>query len=133
MMRPVTELVRRFWRQVFDERDLVAARHLVTTDFAWRGSLGSQSTGVEPFLAYAGAAQAAMPDLTVTLEEVAAAGSQVWARLCFRATHVGELLGVPGTGRPVTYAGLAIHDVAGGRLARVWVVADTLSLREQLG
>lgn len=133
MMRAVAELVRRFWRQVFDERDLAAARQLVTADFAWRGSLGSQSTGVEPFLSYAGAAQAAMPDLTVTLDEVAAAGSQVWARLCFRATHVGELLGVPGTGRPVSYVGLAVHDVAGGRLTRVWVVADTLSLRQQLG
>jgi predicted ester cyclase len=125
-------LVRRFWRQVFDERNLPAARELVTPDFRWRGSLGSESEGVEGFLAYAEAAQAAMPDLAVTLEEVAVAGSQVWARLGFRATHQGELLEQPGTGRHVSYVGQAVHDVRDGRLSRVWVVADTLSLYRQL-
>lgn len=125
-------LVRRFWRQIFDERNLPAARGLVTPDFRWRGSLGSQSEGIEGFLAYAEAAQAAMPDLAVTLDEVATTGSQVWARLRFRATHQDELLEQPGTGRHVNYVGQAVHDVRDGRLSRVWVVADTLSLYRQL-
>jgi predicted ester cyclase len=125
-------LVRRFWRQVFDQRNLPAARQLVTADFRWRGSLGSESDGIEEFLGYAEAAQAAMPDLTVTLQEVAVAGSQVWARLGFRATHHGELLGQLGTGQRISYVGQAVHDVRDGRLSRVWVVADTLSLYRQL-
>ena len=125
-------LVRRFWRQVFDERDLSAARELVTPDFRWRGSLGSEAEGLEGFLAYAGTAQAAMPDLAVTLDEVAVTGSQVWARMGFRATHQGELLGQPGTGRQVSYVGQAVHDVRDGKHSRVWVVADTLSLYRQL-
>jgi predicted ester cyclase len=125
-------LVRRFWRQVFNERNLTAARELLTTDFRWRGSLGSESEGIEDFLKYATAAQAAMPDLTVALDEVAVVGSQVWARLEFYATHRGELLGQPGTGRRVSYIGQAVHDVRDGRLSRVWVVADTLSLYRQL-
>jgi predicted ester cyclase len=125
-------LVRRFWQQVFNERDLAAARELVTADFRWRGSLGSESEGTEPFLAYAAAAQTAMPDLAVTLDETAVIGFQVWARLTFAATHHGELLGEPGTGRRVSYVGQAVHDVRNGTLSRVWVVADTLSLYRQL-
>ncbi len=125
-------LVRRFWREVFDERRLDAADELVVPDFRWRGSLGSSSRGREEFLAYVRAAQAALPDLTVRLDEVAVAGPQVWARLTFRATHVGALLGVPGTGRRVEYVGQAVHDVADGVLSRVEVVADTLSLHRQL-
>jgi hypothetical protein len=39
-------LVRRFWRQVFDERDLTAVREKLTADFRWRGSLSSESEGV---------------------------------------------------------------------------------------
>jgi predicted ester cyclase len=125
-------LVRRFWRQVFDERDLTAAREMLTADFRWRGSLGSESEGVEDFLAYATAAQVAMPDLAVSIDEVAVIGSQVWARLRFSATHRRELLGQAGTGRRVSYVGQAVHDVRDGRLSRVWVVADTLSLYRQM-
>jgi predicted ester cyclase len=124
-------LVRRFSRRVFDARDLTA-RAMLTADFRWRGSLGSESQGVEDFLAYATAAQVAMPDLAVSLDEVAVAGTQVWARLRFSATHRGELLGQPGTGRRVSYVGQAVHDVRDGRLGRVWVVADTLSLYRQI-
>jgi hypothetical protein len=83
-------LVRRFWRRVFDERDLTAAREMLTADFRWRGSLGSESEAVEDFLAYATAAQVAMPDLAVSLDEVAVVGPQVWARLQFSATHRGS-------------------------------------------
>ena len=125
-------LVRRFWRQVFDERDLTAAREMLTADFRWRGSLGSESQGAEDFLAYAAAAQVSMPDLAVSLDEVAVVGSQVWARLRFTATHRRELLGQPGTGRRVSYVGQAVHDVRDQRLSRVWVVADTLSLYRQM-
>ena len=125
-------LVRRFWRTVFDERDLSAAPALLAPDVAWRGSLGAETAGLDGFLAYARAAQAAMPDLTVALDEVACVGPQVWTRMTFRATHAGELLGVLGSGRPVSYVGQAVHDTRDGVLTRVWVVGDTLSLYRQL-
>jgi predicted ester cyclase len=73
-----------------------------------------------------------MPDLAVSLDEVAVVGPQVWAQLRFSATHRGELLGQPGKSRRVSYDGQAVHDVRDGRLSRVWVVADTLSLYRQL-
>lgn len=125
-------LVRRFWRQVFDERDLAAAPALLAPDVAWRGSLGTEAHGLDGFLAYARAAQEAMPDLTVALDELTVAGPQVWTRLTFRATHARELLGVLGSGRQVSYVGQAVHDVRDGRLSRVWVVGDTLDLYRQL-
>lgn len=125
-------LVRRFWQQVFDDRDLAAAAGLVAADLQWRGSLGRETSGLAEFLTYAGAAQLAMPDLRVTLDEVAVHGPQVWARMTFRATHLGELLGVAATGRPIAYVGLAVHDVRDGLLQRVWVVADTLSLHRRI-
>ncbi len=125
------DLARRFWER-FTRWDLDGVSALVTEDLHWRGSLGSESTGLPAFLAYADAARAAIPDLAVELDEVAVAGSQVWARLTFSATHSGELLGVPATGRRVSYVGQAVHDVRDERLSRVLVVADTLSLHRQL-
>jgi steroid delta-isomerase-like uncharacterized protein len=127
----VETLVRRFWDEVIGRWDEAAARQLVTEDFAWRGSLGAESTGLDGLLRYAAAARAALPDLSVTLDESAVAGHQLWARLTFRGTHRGLLLGVPATGRQVAYVGMGVHDVRDDRLSRVWVVADTLDLRRQ--
>ena len=125
------DLARRFW-ELFTRWDLDGVTALVTEDLRWRGSLGSESTGIADFLAYADAARAALPDLALALDEVAVAGSQAWARLTLSGTHSGELLGVPATGRRVSYVGQAVHDVRDGRLSRIWVVADTLSLHRQL-
>ena len=128
----VETLVRRFWDEVIGRWDEAAARELVTEDFAWRGSLGAESTGLDGLLQYAAAARAALPDLSVTLDESAVAGPQLWARLTFRGTHRGLLLGVPATGRQVAYVGMGVHDVGADRLSRVWVVADTLDVRLQV-
>ncbi len=128
----VDTLVGRFWGQVIGRWDEAAARELVTEDFAWRGSLGAESTGLRGLLQYAAAARLALPDLSVTLDESAVAGHQLWARLTFRGTHSGLLLGVPATGRQVAYVGMGVHDVRDNRLSRVWVVADTLDVRRQV-
>ncbi len=128
----VETLVRRFWNEVIGRWDEAGARELVTEDFAWRGSLGTESTGLDGLLQYAGAARAALPDLSVTLDESAVTGHQLWARLTFRGTHRGLLLGVPATGRRVTYVGMGVHDARDDRLSRVWVVADTLDARRQV-
>lgn len=130
--QPVETLVRRFWNEVIGRWDEAAARELVTEDFAWRGSLGAESTGLRGLLQYAAAARLALPDLSVTLDESAVAGHQLWARLTFRGTHSGLLLGVPATGRQVAYVGMGVHDVRDNRLSRVWVVADTLDVRRQV-
>lgn len=128
----VQTLVRRFWNEAIGRWDQAAARELVTDDFSWRGSLGTTSSGLDGLLQYALAARAALPDLSVTLDESAATEDQLWARLTFRGTHQGLLLGVPATGRRVAYVGMAVHDVRDAQLTRVWVVGDTLDLQRQL-
>jgi len=46
------------------------------------------------------------PDGHFTLEDVLAEEGRVVARWTFRATHKGELFGIPATGRPITIAGM---------------------------
>lgn len=130
---PATAVVRRFWQRLFHEGALEEAADLVTPDLAWRGSLGATASDLAGFLAYARAAAEGMPDLRVELAEVLERDGRVAARLVFRATHAGPLLGVPATGERVEYVGAGFFDVVDGRVARAWVVGDTLALRRQLG
>jgi predicted ester cyclase len=59
-------------------------------------------------------------------------GERSCARLTYRGTHRGELLGIPATGRQVEYAGAARFRFRDGRIAAVWVLGDLFGLLQQL-
>jgi predicted ester cyclase len=72
-------------------------------------------------------------DLTVTIEDIVVAGDRVAVRTVTRGVHTGELLGVPGTGRPVEFRAADFHRLAGGRIATTWHLEDYFGLAAQLG
>jgi predicted ester cyclase len=49
------------------------------------------------------------------------------------ATHAGEFMGIPATGRRVTLAGIDISRIEDGRIAEHWIQCDMLGFLEQLG
>ena len=61
------------------------------------------------------------------------AGDRVAVRTVTRGVHTGELLGVPGTGRPVEFRAADFHRLTGGRIAATWHLEDYFGLAAQLG
>lgn len=53
-------------------------------------------------------------------------------RLTFRGTHQGEFLGVPATGRTVSYVSHEFYRIAGGLVTEEWICSDLASLQGQL-
>src|SRR5690349_4000195 len=76
--------------------------------------------------------RAAFPDLYCTIEEEMAEDNKVVLRLTFTATHCGEWLGVPPTGRQVHWPGVFITHYEGGKIVGGGLVQDNLSLLRQL-
>jgi predicted ester cyclase len=72
-------------------------------------------------------------ELTVSIEDVVVSGDLVAVRSAGRGVHTGELLGVPGTGRPVEFAAADFHRVADGRIVRTWHLEDYFGIATQLG
>ncbi|AZQ73664.1 ester cyclase [Streptomyces sp. L500] len=75
----------------------------------------------------------AFPDLRLTVHAMVAEGDLVATRLTVEATHKGEYLGVPATGRAVRVPLLGQLRVVDGAVVEHWGVADGLYLLEQLG
>jgi steroid delta-isomerase-like uncharacterized protein len=75
----------------------------------------------------------AYPDLHVTVEDVIAEGDRVVCRNVVTGTHQGDYMGLPPTGKPVTYNEILICRFEGGRIAETWGVVDVLSQMKQLG
>jgi steroid delta-isomerase-like uncharacterized protein len=76
---------------------------------------------------------AAFPDLRMTIQDMAADGDKVWTRKTATGTHRGELLGIPATGKLVSGKVIDVVTYKNGKVTEHWVVADTLSLMQQLG
>jgi predicted ester cyclase len=70
------------------------------------------------------AMRAAFPDLRVTIEDMLADRDQVATRQTFAGTHRGEWLGVPPTGRLVSWAVIDIVRLDGNMIVDHWAVAD---------
>jgi predicted ester cyclase len=75
----------------------------------------------------------AFPDLKNTIEDVIAAGDKVVMRIMARGTHKGEFQGVPPSGKPVTFEGVFIGRVSGGKFVESWEQFDALGVLVQLG
>jgi steroid delta-isomerase-like uncharacterized protein len=75
----------------------------------------------------------AFPDLYVTVEDVITEGDKVVSRNTVTGTHRGEYMGLPPTGRSITYNEIFIFRFTGGRIAETWGVVDVFSQLRQLG
>ena len=73
------------------------------------------------------------PDLHITIEDLIEEGDKVVFRNTVTGTHDGEHLGLPPTGKPVTYNEIFIARFANGRIVETWGVVDVLSQMKQLG
>ena len=75
---------------------------------------------------------AAFPDLQMTIHDQAAEGDRVWTRKTATGTHQGEFLGIPATGKRVSWKIIDIMSIKNGKVIDHWVVADVMSLMQQL-
>jgi len=75
----------------------------------------------------------AFPDLHVAVEDVIAEDDKLVSRNVVTGTHAGDYMGLPPTGRPVTYNEIFILRFVNGRIAESWGVVDVVSQMRQLG
>ncbi len=75
----------------------------------------------------------AFPDLHVTTEYLIAEGDKIVCRNTVTGTNLGEYMGRPPTGRPVTYNEIFIFRITNGRITETWGVVDVLAQLRQLG
>jgi steroid delta-isomerase-like uncharacterized protein len=106
---------------------------IVQPDALIRTPLRSQSAGADLLKEVFATLLRAFPDLRIAVEDLIAEEDKVVARHTVTGTHLGEYMGVPPTGRFVTYDEIFICRFVGGRIAETWGVVDVLSQLRQLG
>ena len=78
--------------------------------------------------------RASFPDVHMEVVELIAEGDKVVGRFTCSATHLGEWLGHPPTGRRFEQVDeVSILRLRDGRITQVWTLEDTLGRLQQLG
>jgi predicted ester cyclase len=77
--------------------------------------------------------RAAIPDRVDVIEEVIADGDRVGMLFRVTGTHLGNLFGIPATGRPIDVYEAGIYRLENGRVVEGWFMADEAPLLKQLG
>jgi C-1 hydroxylase len=76
---------------------------------------------------------AAFPDLRFEIEDLIADGDLVAARMTARATHRGEFMGLPPTGKPIAVSVMGEVRIEDRHIVEHWNVMDEVHLLQQLG
>jgi predicted ester cyclase len=75
----------------------------------------------------------AFPDIHIHVEDTVAEGHKLVTRWSAHATHKGDLMGIPPTGKEVAISGTAIDRFENGQSVEHWEIIDQLGLMQQLG
>jgi steroid delta-isomerase-like uncharacterized protein len=122
-------LFRRLAEEVINEGNLDAIEDLVAPDYIDHSGGGSGRAGYRETLEFV---RSCFSDMHMTVHDMVCAGDKVAVRFIVRATHTGEFMDIPATGKQVAWEGIGIVRVVDGKMAERWNVSDMLGLVEQL-
>ena len=126
-------LVREFYEEVMNGRQFDVLEETHASNYVQHNLPGDRDVkGRDAYEAFLRGFVEAFPDLEVTLEDVVADTELVAVRATYRATHDGELLGVPATGKDVTFRGMVFFRIEDGKIVEGWPQTDMWDLLLQL-
>jgi steroid delta-isomerase-like uncharacterized protein len=134
MLEENEAVVRRYFQEILDGGNLDLVDEIFDPQYVLHDPGSPQEVrGLEGTKRYVGMFRSAFPDIAHTIEDQIAEGDRVVARLRAHATHEGELMGIPPTGKEVTIEGISIWRIADGKIKECWFNHDALGLMQQLG
>jgi len=66
-------------------------------------------------------------------EDMVAEGDKVAFRFERQATHTGEFMGIPASGKQISWTTIGIARLAGGKIAEFWNSPDRMGFMQQIG
>jgi predicted ester cyclase len=125
-----TATVRRVFEEVLNQRKLDVIEEIYDPDIVDHDPLPGAPPGREGVRYSIGGLIEGFPDLQVTIEAMSAHGNLVVVHNTWRGTQTGRLVGLPPTGRPVTFTGVVIWRLHENRIAERWAMLD---LEQKIG
>jgi len=127
-------LFRRFIEEVFNKGNVSTIDEFLAPNFVEREVLppGTPS-GREGVKQLTMMFRTAFPDFNVSIDDMIAEGDKIVARTTWSGTQKGEFMGIPSSGKRVSFNVIDIIRISDGKGVEHWGVMDSSSLMQQIG
>ena len=127
-------LIRRWFEEVWNKKRPEAIDEMFGEKCVAHGldEGGAERVGPEGFKPFHATFCGAFPDLHITVEEVLVDGDRTAARFSGFGTHQGDTLGVPATGKRVTFTGMTMTHWKDGKIVEGWNNVDIMGILKQV-
>ena len=126
------KIVKRY-QEIYNNNDLDALTEVVSEDLLTPRIMEGIPTGIEGAKAAHRIMLAGFPDYQTIIDELLAEGDKVAARITMSGTNTGSFMGIPPTGKHVSFTGIYIARIDNGKIVEHWGEEDGVSLLQQLG
>lgn len=131
-LSPRKEIVRIFYKEMWDHANKALIPHIFHEGFTFRGSLGPVLLGHAGFAGYVDFVTGALENYTSDILDLVEEGNKVCGKLRFHGLHRSELFGVAPSGRHVWWHGAPIFTFEGDKVRDLWVLGDIHGLQQRL-
>ena len=126
-----------FLRRVWSQGDVSAVGTFVADSYTIHNDPGDpwhgQTLTRDGFSERLVTSRAAAPDQVFTPIDMIEEGDRIAVTWSWAGTHLGDLPGIPATGRPITMTGATVYGFdADDRLTGHWQIADRLGVYQQI-
>jgi predicted ester cyclase len=121
------------YQEIYNSNDLEALGEVVSADLLTPNIMPGIPSGLEGAKAAHRIMLAGFPDYQTVIDDLIAEGDKVAARITMSGTNTGSFMGIPPTGKHVSFTGIYIARVANGKIVEHWGEEDSVSLLQQLG
>jgi len=125
-------IVRRY-QEIYNNNDLDRLTEVVSEELLTPNIMPGIPGGLEGAKVAHRIMLAGFPDYQTIIEDLIAEGDKVVARIKMTGTHTGKFMGIPATGRQISFTGIYIARIANGKIVEHWGEEDSVSLLQQLG
>lgn len=126
-------LYRRFIDEVINKQDFSVIDELMAADFIEHNPQPDQNPGAAGMKELMSMFIGAFPDIHATIDMLVAEGDIVVGRMTTTGTHKGDFMGIPASGKSVSYTETHMVRIANGKAVEHWGNADEITMMQQLG
>ena len=118
------QTVIRFNKEFFEKGNMDITKEVFAENFVNHSAPPNSPTDVGPMVKFVTALHHGFSDISVEIQEIFGEGDKVCVRKTITATHTGEFMGKPATGKKIVMHIMDIEMLKDGKITDRWNLSD---------
>jgi steroid delta-isomerase-like uncharacterized protein len=127
-------VVMRIFDEIWNQGKLDVADEVLTPETLFHSPIRPEPMlGPAPLKGIVGFLRSGFPDIQFTVDDIFGDGDLVAVRWTSHQTHTVTYMGVPPTGKKLSYTGNEIFRLVDGKVAEFWLIVNAMGVLGELG